>query len=116
MKEQKPLMPESVEAEETPAPVEQKANNLTHKNGVGTTGEVRPLRPGLGDRRMRPDMTMQTEIRRRGSRGKLSREALVKLGKTLVDYYDDVRKEGVPDRFKDLLQQIDERKKDKGSS
>ena len=58
---------------------------------------------------------MQTDVRRRSSRGKLSREALLKLGRVLVDYYDDVRKEGVPDRFKDLLQKYDERK-DKGSS
>jgi hypothetical protein len=118
MKDQKPLVPEAVEAESSPAATEQKANHATHKNGVGATGEVRPLRPGFGDKRVRPDMTTQTEIRRRGSRGKLTRDALVKLGKTLVDYYDDVRKEGVPDRFKDLLQQYDERKdsKDKGSS
>ena len=38
-----------------------------------------------------------------------------KLGKTLQAYFDDVLKEGVPDRFKDLLQQYDERK-DKGSN
>jgi len=40
-----------------------------------------------------------------------------KLGKVLEAYYDDVRNQGVPDRFKDLLQQIDDRKDtDKGSS
>ena len=32
-----------------------------------------------------------------------------RLGKTLEAYYDDVRKEGVPDRFKDLLQQLEGR-------
>jgi hypothetical protein len=89
---------------------------MDHKNGVRETAEVRPLRTGAGDpKRVRPELTMHTDIRRRSSRGKLSREGLVKLGKVLVDYYDDIRKEGVPDRFKDLLQKIDERK-DKGSS
>ena len=118
MKDQKPLTPESAESDPPrPGSPEQKANQMTHKNGVGESGEVRPLRPGFGEKRVRPDMimTMQTDIRCRSSRGKLSREALIKLGKVLVDYYDDVRKEGVPDRFKVLLQRIDERK-DKGSS
>ena len=48
-------------------------------------------------------------------RGRLGRDVQTKLGKTLQAYFDDVVKEGVPDRFKDLLQQFDERK-DKGSS
>jgi len=34
---------------------------------------------------------------------------MAKLGKTLEAYYDDVRKEGVPDHIKQLLQQFDER-------
>jgi hypothetical protein len=37
-----------------------------------------------------------------------------RLGKTLEAYYDDVRKEGVPDRFKLLLEQLEGRQ-DKGS-
>ena len=115
MKEQKPLTPESAEPDASrPTSAEQKANPITHKNGVGETGEVRPLRPGFGGKRL-ADMTMQTDIRRRNSRGKLSRESLLKLGKTLIEYYDDIRKEGVPDRHKELLQKFDERK-DKGSS
>jgi len=32
------------------------------------------------------------------------------LGMTLQAYFDDIRKEGIPDRFKDLLGQIDARK------
>jgi len=117
MKEQKPLMPDSVEPDPSrPSPADQKANNPTHKNGVGETGEVRHLRPAMGEhKRVRPEMTMQTDVRRRASRGKLSREAMLKIGRVLVDSFDDVRKEGVPDRFKLLLQQFDERK-DKGSS
>jgi len=36
-------------------------------------------------------------------RGRLTRETLNKLGKVLEAYFDDVRNQGVPDRFKDLL-------------
>jgi len=43
-------------------------------------------------------------------RGRLTRETLGKLGKTLEAYYDDVRKQGVPDRFRQLLQQMDDRR------
>jgi hypothetical protein len=38
-----------------------------------------------------------------------------KLGKVLEGFYADVRNEGVPDKFKDLLRQYEERK-DKGST
>ena len=44
------------------------------------------------------------------TRGRLDREVMQKLGKTLQAYFDDVRQQGVPDRFKELLQQLDERK------
>ena len=58
---------------------------------------------------------MHSEVQLRKNRGRLNRETLGKLGKTLEAYYDDVRKQGVPDRFKDLLRQLDERTdKDKG--
>jgi len=43
-------------------------------------------------------------------RGRLTRETLGKLGKTLEAYYDDVRKQRVPDRFRQLLQQMDDRR------
>jgi hypothetical protein len=55
----------------------------------------------------------QHEASTRRTRGRLSRNTLETLGKVLDVFYDDVRKEGVPDRFKDLLRQFDERK-DKG--
>ena len=59
---------------------------------------------------------MENDIQTRSKRrGRLGRDVQSKLGKTLQAYFDDVVKEGVPDRFKDLLQQYDERK-DKGSS
>jgi hypothetical protein len=52
---------------------------------------------------------MQGDIQTR-KRGRLSREALVKLGRVLETYFDDVRNEGVPDRFKELLDQYEERR------
>jgi len=59
---------------------------------------------------------MQNDIETRSKRrGRLGRDVQTKLGKTLQAYFDDVVKEGVPDRFRELLQQYDERK-DKGSS
>jgi hypothetical protein len=58
---------------------------------------------------------MQNEIHTRKRRGRLGRDAQAKLGKILHAYFDDVVKEGVPDRFNDLLRQFDERK-DKGGS
>jgi len=57
----------------------------------------------------------QPDTSTRRSRGRLSRNTLETLGRVLDVFYEDVRKEGVPDRFKDLLQQFDERK-DKGQT
>ena len=53
---------------------------------------------------------MQSEVQTRRGRGRLSREALIKLGKVLETYFDHVRQEGVPDRFRQLLDQYDERR------
>jgi len=61
--------------------------------------------------RSEPIMNMDSTSRK--SRGRLSREVMTKLGKTLEAYYDDVRQEGVPDHIKRLLQQIDERQETK---
>jgi hypothetical protein len=64
---------------------------------------------------MRPEATMHMDANLRKPRGRLNRETMNRLGKTLEAYYDDVRKEGVPDRFKELLEQLEDRK-DKGTS
>lgn len=58
---------------------------------------------------------MQIESNLRKSRGRLNREVMNRLGKTLEAYYDDVRKEGVPDRFRELLEQLEGRQ-DRGTS
>jgi len=46
--------------------------------------------------------------------GRLGRDVQAKIGSQLRAIYDDVVKEGVPDRFVDLLQRLD--KKDEKAS
>jgi hypothetical protein len=41
------------------------------------------------------------------TRGRLGRDVLARLGKTIEDYFDDVIAAGVPERFRILLEQID---------
>jgi hypothetical protein len=54
----------------------------------------------------------QTDVMPRKSGARLGREVQTKIGQQLRAMYDDVVKQGVPDRFTDLLQQLD--KGDKG--
>jgi hypothetical protein len=108
MKEQKPLIQASGEQGQ-PGP------GSNGENGAHGAGQ-RPQGSGSVEQMpVRPNPTMQNEIQTRKRRGRLGRDAQIKLGKTLQAYFDDVIKEGVPDRFRELLQQADERK-DKGSS
>jgi anti-sigma factor NepR-like protein len=53
-------------------------------------------------------MHMDAQTRKAG--GRLSREDQRRLGDILQRVYDDVLRQGVPDRFKDLLHELDERK------
>ena len=108
MKEQKPLTTGPGEREGVVGPNQDNGaqRGMGQRPQVAGSAEQVPLRP-------RP--MMQTDIQTRKRRGRLGRDVQTKLGKTLQAYFDDVVKEGVPDRFKDLLQQYDERK-DKGSS
>jgi hypothetical protein len=48
--------------------------------------------------------------------GRLSREDQRRLGDILQRVYDDVVRQGVPDRFKDLLQQLDGSKAPSGTA
>ena len=108
MKEHKPLRP-GPEEESMPHPSPQDSSR---------TRESAALEPPSGTIQqlpVRPAQVMQNEMRTRKARGRLSRETLDKLGKVLEGFYADVRKEGVPDKFKDLLRQYEERK-DKGST
>ena len=49
---------------------------------------------------------MQTDVQTRKPRGRLSRHVQNKLGETLHAMFDEIVKEGVPDRFSKLLEQM----------
>ena len=109
MKEKKPNEPELAGQEQARDGSEERENGA---RGMGAS----LLRAVPVDQKpLRPEATMHMEAQLRKSRGRLNRETMNRLGKTLEAYYDDVRKEGVPDRFKLLLEQLEERN-DKGSS
>lgn len=57
----------------------------------------------------KPGSDMATGVIQRKSRGRLSREVQQKIGGQLRAMYDDVVKQGIPDRFTELLAQLDER-------
>jgi hypothetical protein len=76
---------------------------------VGDGGTV-----NMDDEKARPG-TMQTDVNMRKAKVRLGRDVQTKLGQQLRAVYDDVVNQGVPDRFSDLLQQLDNNK-DKGSS
>jgi hypothetical protein len=55
---------------------------------------------------------MQTEVTQKKTRGRLGRDVQSKIGQQLRSMYDDVVSEGVPDRFTEMLRQLDEGKKE----
>jgi hypothetical protein len=59
---------------------------------------------------------MQTEVTQRKTRGRLGRDVQSKIGQQLRSMYDDVVSEGVPDRFTEMLRQLDEGKKEGSGS
>jgi hypothetical protein len=62
---------------------------------------------------------MQTDINQRKPRGRLGRDVQSKIGQQLRAMYDGVVSEGVPDRFNEMLRQLDEPKdtdQDKGTA
>lgn len=68
---------------------------------------VKPESPGA--KAQRPEATMHTDAHARKAGGRLSREDQRRLGDILQRVYDDVIHQGVPDRFKDLLSELDQR-------
>ena len=74
------------------------------------TEDDKPGRPGA----------MQTEVTQRKARGRLGRDVQSKIGQQLRAMYDDVVNAGVPDRFVEMLQKLDnhkdEKDQDKGSA
>jgi hypothetical protein len=108
MKEHKPLRPGPKEVS-MPHPLPQDSSRPRESGAQGPqSGTIQQLP-------VRPAQVMQNEMRTRKTRGRLSRETMEKLGKVLEGFYADVRNQGVPDKFKDLLRQYEERK-DKGST
>jgi hypothetical protein len=53
---------------------------------------------------------MLTEANQRKARGRLGRDVQSKIGQQLRAMYDNVVNEGVPDRFVEMLQRLDEQK------
>jgi hypothetical protein len=77
----------------------------TGRGNVTMTDDDKPNRPGQ----------MQADVTQRKARGRLGRDVQSKIGQQLRAMYDDVVSAGVPDRFSELLRQLDEQK-DKGPS
>jgi hypothetical protein len=84
--------------------------------GVDLMKEQKSERPGLGregrfplqvqGQPQRSGSMIETEVQMRKSRGRLSRHVQNKLGETLHAMFDEIVKEGVPDRFSKLLEKI----------
>ena len=53
---------------------------------------------------------MLTEVNQRKPKGRLGRDVQSKIGQQLRAMYDNVVNEGVPDRFVEMLRQLDEQK------
>jgi hypothetical protein len=59
---------------------------------------------------------MLSEVNQRKPKGRLGRDVQSKIGQQLRAMYDNVVNEGVPDRFNEMLRQLDEqKKKDEGA-
>src|SRR5262245_60772580 len=71
---------------------------LARQGSLPSEAPVRPQRSGS---------MMQTDVQIRKARGRLSRHVQNKLGETLHAMFDQIVKEGVPDRFAKLLEQIE---------
>ena len=73
------------------------------------------------DKPGRPE-SMLSDVNQRKPKGRLGRDVQSKIGQQLRAMYDNVVSEGVPDRFTDMLRQLDqaqnpvnsEQEKDKG--
>jgi hypothetical protein len=120
--EQKPLgqgqgQPEetAVGSAEAPGSTSAPEGGITAPGGGRVLGEGQPVRSLPVQKPPRPESNMHVDHPVRKPRGRLTRDAMKIIGKTLEGYYESVRQEGTPDRFKQLLQQYDdlqERKKE----
>lgn len=103
MKEQKPEKPEPEKPEQVQKPLRQgqpeetrvasaedkadSAMGSTGLRGVAEGGAIRSLSPG--QKPQRPESTMHSDPPIRKSRGRLTRDAMKIIGKTLEAYYED---------------------------
>jgi hypothetical protein len=79
--------------------------------------ERKPVRAAIAGEAVRAEATqhkplnseasMHTDAQVKKTGGRLSREDQRRLGDILQRVYDEVLRQGVPDRFKDLLNQFD---------
>lgn len=60
----------------------------------------------------KPGKPMLSEVNQRKPKGRLGRDVQSKIGQQLRAMYDDVVSEGVPDRFTEVLRQLDEQTRD----
>lgn len=86
--------------------VEQVVARLGSADKDGTTRTAEPTSRRLASGGQVPLRSVVPDEIRRG-RGRLNRETLNRLGKVLETYFDDIRRQGVPDRFRRLLEQLD---------
>ena len=79
---------------------EWKGQGTIGKGGGSETmnDDDKPDRPGQ----------MQTDLNQRKTRGRLGRDVQSKIGQQLRSMYDNVVSEGVPDRFSEMLRQLDQ--------
>src|SRR6188508_331121 len=81
-----------------------------HKSVRPESVGQKPIQPETpGAKALRSEATMHTDAHVRKAGGRLSREDQRRLGDILQRVYDDVIHQGVPDRFKDLLTELEQR-------
>jgi hypothetical protein len=77
--------------------------------GSGEHGTGSAARPDETERNpLRSEAIMHTDAQVRKAGGRLSREDQRRIGDILQRVYDDVLRQGVPDRFKDLLERFEQ--------
>jgi len=83
------------------------------KPGRGGNPQEGAARPdSIQNNPLRSEATMHTDAQVRKPGGRLSREDQRRIGDILQRVYDEVLRQGVPDRFKDLLHQFDRAEED----
>ena len=63
----------------------------------------------MKDKKVGQSVAMQSALHQRKTTAKLGRDVQSKIGQQLRAMYDDVLSQGVPDRFVELLDQLDKR-------